>query len=70
MKAITWLEKVAEFPEDRRATRGRAAWAIKDKLVEILSKGAPLTHERTGARRANCFGLADLSKPSSPQSYG
>ena len=42
MKAITWLEKVAEFLEDRSATRGRAAWATKDKLVEILSR-APLT---------------------------
>ena len=25
MKAITWLEKVAEFQEDTKATRGRAA---------------------------------------------
>ena len=43
MKAITWFEKVAEFLEDQKATRGRAAWAIRDKLVEILWRGAPLT---------------------------
>ena len=41
MEAITWLEKVADFQEDQKATRGRDAWAtIKDKLVEILSRGS------------------------------
>ena len=40
MKAIAWLEKFAEFQDEQKATRGRAAWAITDKLVEILSKGS------------------------------
>ena len=47
MKAITWLEKIAEFQEDKKATRGRAAWDIKGKLVEILLRGAPLTKRAT-----------------------
>ena len=28
MKAICWMEKVAEFPSELRATQGRLAWAI------------------------------------------
>ena len=43
MKAICWMEKVAEFPTEQRATQGRLAWAIKDRSVESLSSGAPLT---------------------------
>ena len=43
MKAICWMEKVAEFPTEQRATLGRLAWAIKDRIVESLSTGAPLT---------------------------
>ena len=43
MKAICWMEKVAEFPVESRATQGRLAWAIKDHIVESLSTGAPLT---------------------------
>ena len=43
MKAICWMEKVAEFPIEQRATQGRLAWAIKDRIVESLSSGAPLT---------------------------
>ena len=35
-------EKVAEFPEEQRATHGRLAWAAKDKISEILSEGARL----------------------------
>ena len=43
MKAICWMEKVAEFPTELRATQGRLAWAIKDRIVESLSSGAPPT---------------------------
>ena len=46
LKAIFWVERVAEFPEEQRATHGRLAWAAKDKITEILSsldqKSAPL----------------------------
>ena len=40
MKAICWMEKVAEFPTELRATQGRLAWAIKDRIVESLSSAA------------------------------
>ena len=43
MKAISWFEKIAEFRLEIRATEGRIAWATKDKIVEMLSEGAPLT---------------------------
>ena len=43
VKAIAWFEKVAEFRSDSRATEGRIVWATKDKIVEALSEGAPLT---------------------------
>ena len=43
LKAIAWMEKVAEFPSEERATFGRLAWAAKDKLAEQLAEGAPLT---------------------------
>ena len=39
MKAICWMEKVAEFLVELRATQGRLAWAIKDRIVESLSTG-------------------------------
>ena len=39
---ISWMEKVAEFPEEQRATHGRLAWAAKDKITEVLSEGARL----------------------------
>ena len=42
MKAIAWVERVAEFEETLRATHGRLAWAAKDKITEILSEGARL----------------------------
>ena len=42
LKAISWMEKVAEYPEEQRATHGRLAWAAKDKITEILSEGARL----------------------------
>ena len=40
LKAISWVERVAEFPEEQRATHGRLAWAAKDKITEVLSEGA------------------------------
>ena len=42
LKAISWMERVAEYPEEQRATHGRLAWAAKDKITEILSDGARL----------------------------
>ena len=42
LKAISWMEKVAEFRVELRATGGRFAWAAKDKIVEALYEGAPL----------------------------
>ena len=42
IKAVAWVEKVAEFQEEQRATHGRFVWAAKDKIVEVLSEGAPL----------------------------
>ena len=43
LKAVSWMEKVAEFKLELRATGGRLAWAAKDKIVEVLYEGAPLT---------------------------
>ena len=37
------MEKVAELPIELRATQGRLAWAIKDRIVESLSSKEPLT---------------------------
>ena len=56
VKAICWVEKVAEFPPEQRATQGRLAWAIKDRIVESLSSGAPLT------KRAPRFPVAVLAR--------
>ena len=42
LKAVSWMEKVAEFKLELRATGGRLAWAAKDKIVEVLYEGAPL----------------------------
>ena len=42
LKAVSWMEKVAEFKVELRATGGRLAWAAKDKIVEVLCEGAPL----------------------------
>ena len=42
LKAIAWVERVAEFEETLRATHGRLTWAAKDKITEILSEGARL----------------------------
>ncbi|CAE7493282.1 unnamed protein product, partial [Symbiodinium microadriaticum] len=36
LKAIFWVERVAEFPEEQRATHGRLAWAAKDKITELV----------------------------------
>ena len=36
LKAVSWMEKVAEFKLELRATGGRLAWAAKDKIVEVL----------------------------------
>ena len=43
VKAVAWFEKVAEFRNDTRAMESRIVWATKDKIVEALSEGAPLT---------------------------
>ena len=43
LKAIAWVEQVAEFPLEQRASHGRLAWAAKDRIVEELSAGAKLT---------------------------
>ena len=44
LKAISWVEKAAEFPEEQRATHGRFVWAAKDKIVEsVLEKRALAT---------------------------
>ena len=43
MKAIRWFEIIAEFVEEDCASHGHLAWAAKDKIVEALSEGAPLT---------------------------
>ena len=56
LKAICWMEKVAEFPTELRATHRRLAWAIKDRIVESLSTGAPLT------KRAPRFPVAPLAR--------
>ena len=32
MKAICWMERVAELFMELRATQGRLAWAIKDRI--------------------------------------
>ena len=56
LKAICWMEKVAEFPVEQRATQGRLAWAIKDRIVESLSTGAPLT------KRAPRYPIARLAR--------
>ena len=42
MKAVSWMERVAEFKLELRATSGRLAWAAKDKIIEVLYEGAPL----------------------------
>ena len=42
LKAVSWMERVAEFKLELRATGGRLAWAAKDKIVEVLYEGAPL----------------------------
>ena len=63
LKAISWMERVAEFPEEQRATHGRLAWAAKDKITEILSasdqEGAPLP--RTLASSVGGSGLGPSS---------
>ncbi|OLQ12712.1 hypothetical protein AK812_SmicGene3215 [Symbiodinium microadriaticum] len=57
--AISWVERVAEFPEEQRATHGRLAWAAKDKITEILSEGARLIKR---APRYPVFLLAQLEQ--------
>ena len=42
LKSVSWMERVAEFKVELRATYGRLAWAAKDKIVEVLHEGAPL----------------------------
>ena len=52
VKAISWVEKVAEFPEEQRATHGRLAWAAKDKITGVLSEGVRLI-KRASTPRAS-----------------
>ena len=47
LKAVSWMEKVAEFKLELRATGGRLVWAAKDKIVKVLYEGAP----ESGPRR-------------------
>ena len=56
LKAISWMEKVAEFPEEQRATHGRLAWAAQDKITEILSEGA------RPRKRAPCYAVYLLAR--------
>ena len=56
INAISCFKIVAEFPTELRATQGRLAWAIKDRIVESLSSGAPLT------KRAPRFPVAMLAR--------
>ena len=56
LKAVAWVEKVAEFQEEQRATHGRFVWAAKDKIVEILSEGGRLS---SGPPATRCmYGVA------------
>ena len=75
LKAIAWVERVAEFEETLRATHGRLAWAAKDKITEILSEGARLIKRAPlsglyadaagglGLRRGARYRLEDLGLP-------
>ena len=51
LKAVAWMEKVAEFSLKDRATFGRIATAIKDTVVERLSWKAPLRRRPRATRR-------------------
>ena len=42
-KGVAWLEKVAEFTLEDRATYGRLVLDAKDRITEELSREAPLT---------------------------
>ena len=78
MKTICWMEKIAEFPTELRATQGRLAWAIKDRIVESLSTraGTPLSRcpasEARGAGHGQDVrgGVADLGLDRASQGLG
>ena len=59
LKAVAWMERVAEFPDSSRATTGRAVWSIKDRIVEALSIDAPVTKR---APRYPVFLLATIER--------
>ena len=42
LKSVSWMERVAEFKAELRATSGRLAWTAKDKIVGALYEMAPL----------------------------
>ena len=52
LKAVSWMEKVAVFKLEIRATGRRLAWAA----IEVLSEGAPLT-KRAPRYPVACDGL-------------
>ena len=62
LKAVTWMERVAEFPDSSRTTTGRAVWSIKDRIVEALSIDAPVTKR---APRYPVFLLAIIERDTS-----
>ena len=59
LKAVAWMERVAEFPEGSRTSTGRAVWAVKDRIVEALSIDAPVTKR---APRYPVFLLANIER--------
>ena len=59
LKAVTWMERVAEFPDSSRTTTGRAVWSTKDGIVEALSIDAPVTKR---APRYLVFLLATIER--------
>ena len=59
LKSVTWMERVAEFPDSSRTTTGRAVWSIKDRIVEALSIDAPVTKR---APRYPVFLLAAIER--------
>ena len=81
LKAIAWVERVAEFEETLRASHGRLAWAAKDKITEILSEGARLIKRALsglyadaagglGLRRGARYRLEDLGLGQASQGLG
>ena len=59
LKAVAWMERVAEFPNSSKTSTGRAVWAVKDRIVEALSIDAPVTKR---APRYPVFLLASIER--------